>query len=158
MYEIQSFRSTPQDIRVCGLSTLLIVLALLQSSCSPQARIQRLLAHHPELSTIDSIHIKDTLIIPGMNLDTSFVFSTIVDSVVLQKDKIHLVLKKIHDTLLIHAAVEKDTVYISRVIPVSKIKVVKESFLTTFKSMLPWLVIALIALIVLAVCLHSWLK
>jgi len=93
-----------------------------------------------------------------MKLDTSFVFSTKVDSVVLQKDKLHLVLKKVHDTLVIHAALEKDTVYISKVIPVSKIKVVRESFLTTFKSMLPWLVIALIALIVLAVFIHSWLK
>jgi hypothetical protein len=158
MYEIQFFRSTPQSIRVCGLSTLLIVLVILQSSCSPQARLQRLLAHHPELSTIDSIHINDTVIIPGAKIDTSFLFSTIVDSVVLQKDKIHLVLKRVHDTLVIHAAVETDTVYISRVIPFSKIKVVKESFLTTFKSMLPWLVITLIALIVLAVCLHSWLR
>jgi hypothetical protein len=157
MYEIQFFRSTPQVVRVCGISTLLILLMIL-SSCSPQARLQRLIAHHPELSAIDSIHIKDTVIIPGMKLDTSFVFSTKVDSFVLQKDKIHLVLKKVHDTLVIHAALEKDTVYISKVIPVSKIKVVRESFLTTFKSMLPWLVIALIALIVLAVFIHSWLK
>lgn len=50
MYEIQFFRLTPQGIRVCGLSTLLIVLVILQSSCSPQARLQRLLAHHPDLS------------------------------------------------------------------------------------------------------------
>jgi hypothetical protein len=157
MYKIQFFRSTPQDVSVCGISTLLILLMIL-SSCSPQARLQRLLAHHPELSTTDSIHFKDTVILPVMKFDTSFVFSTKVDSVVLQKDKINLVLKKVHDTLVVHAAVEKDTVYISRVVPVSKIKVVKASFLTAFKSMLPWLVIALIALIVLAVFIHSWLK
>ncbi len=157
MYAIQFFRSTPPDTRTCGLSPLLILLVIL-ASCSPQARLQHLLAHHPELSTLDSIHIKDTVIIPGMKLDTSFVFTTKFDSVVLQKDKVHLVLKKVHDTLVIHAALERDTIYISKVVPVSKIKVVKESFLTSFKSMLPWFVIALIALIVLVVFLHSWFK
>jgi hypothetical protein len=158
MYKIQFFRSTPQNNRLCGISALLIVLMILQSSCSPQIRLQRLLARHPELSTIDSIHIKDTVIIPGMKLDTSVIFSTKFDSIVLQKDKFHLVVKKIHDTLVIHAEVKRDTVYISKVLPVSKIKVIKETFLTTFRSILPWLVIALITLTILAVFLHTWFK
>jgi len=135
-----------------------IILILVLQSCSPQSRLHRLIAHHPELSIVDSIHIKDTVIVPGMKFDTAFVFSTKIDSVLVQKDHLHLVIQKVHDTLLIHAAVDPDTIYISKVVPVTKIKVVKESFLTSFKTMLPWLVVALIALIILSVFIHSWLK
>jgi len=157
MYKIQFFRSTPQRSKAAIL-LLPIILILVLQSCSPQSRLHRLIAHHPELSTVDSIHIKDTVILPGMKFDTSFVFSTKTDSIILQKDHLHLVLQKVHDTLVIHAAVDPDTIYISKVVPVTKFKIVKESFLNSFKSMLPWLVIALIALIVLAIFLHSWFK
>jgi len=157
MYKIQFFSSTLQRSNALVLILPTILILVLQS-CSPQYRLHRLIAHHPELTMVDSIHINDTVIVPGMKFDTSFVYSTKIDSVILQKDHLHLVIQKVHDTLVIHAAVDPDTIYISKVIPVTKIKVVKESFLTSFKSMLPWLVIALIALIVLAVLLHSWLK
>lgn len=155
MFVIQFYRSIQQGIKAFGH---LILLSILLFSCSPEARLHHLLSRHPELAIIDSIHTRDTVIIHGLKLDTSFIFSTKVDSVVLQKEKLHLVIQKVHDTVVIHAALEQDTVYINRVLPVSKIKVVKESFLTSFKSMLPWFVIALIALIVLAVFLHSWFK
>jgi len=149
MFAIQFYRSILQGIKAFGQ---LIILFILLSSCSPEARLHHLLSRHPELSVIDSIHTRDTVIIHGLKLDTSFVFSTKIDSVVLQKERLHLVFQKVHDTVVIHAALEQDTVYINR------IKVVKESFLTSFKSMLPWLVIALITLTVLAVFLHSWFK
>jgi hypothetical protein len=155
MFAIQFYRSILQGIKAFGQ---LIILFILLSSCSPEARLHHLLSRHPELSVIDSIHTRDTVIIHGLKLDTSFVFSTKIDSVVLQKERLHLVFQKVHDTVVIHAALEQDTVYINRILPVSKIKVVKESFLTSFKSMLPWLVIALITLTVLAVFLHSWFK
>jgi hypothetical protein len=155
MYKIP-FSKSGQMINNAGRIFITIVILSMHASCSPEARLQRLLTHHPELSTTDSIHVKDTVIIPGMKFDTSFIFSTRIDSVVFQKDKVHLVLKKVHDTLVIHGAVEKDTVYVSRVVPVSKIKIVKPSFLSTLKSMLPWLVIGLITLTVLAVYLHKW--
>jgi len=158
MSEIHYSRSTLQGVSACRLLLSLIVLVSLLASCSPATRLQRLLAHHPELSVVDSLHFKDTVIVPGLKIDTSVVFMNKIDSIVLHKDSFHLVVKQVHDTFVIHSELERDTIYINRTVPVSKIKIVKPSFLTTFKSMLPWLVIGLITFTVLTIVIHSWFR
>jgi len=131
------------------MASFILITLISLTSCSPQARLQRLIAHHPELTTVDSLHIKDTVIVPGLKLDTAFVFTTKTDSVILHKDKLQVVIKKVHDTLLVEAAIKPDTIYINKEIAVSKIKIIKQSFLTTLKPILPWLVIGLIAVVIL---------
>ena len=136
----------------------LLLLLLLLSSCSPQYRLNRLIALHPELKTPDTIFIRDSLIVPQVQVDTMFDFKTIRDTVVIQKDRLQIKLSKIHDTLFLTGKCKGDTVYINRKIPVEKIKIVKPDYLDNFISKLPWIVIGFICLILLFVFIRWFPK
>jgi len=127
--------------------TFSLLLILLLSSCSPQYRLNRLIALHPELKTPDTIFIRDSLIVPQVQVDTMFDFKTIRDTVIIQKDRLQIKLRKIRDTLFLTGQCKGDTVYINRKIPVEKVKIVKPDYLDNFISKLPWIVIGLIILI-----------
>ena len=138
--------------------TLSLLLLLLLSSCSPQYRLNRLLALHPELKTPDTIFIKDSVIVPQVQVDTLFDFKTIRDTVIIQKDRLQIKLRKIHDTLFLTGKCKGDTVYINRKIPVDKIRIVKPDYLNNFISKLPWIVIGLICLILFFVFIRFIVK
>jgi hypothetical protein len=127
--------------------TLSLLLILLLSSCSPQYRLNRLLARHPELKIPDTLFIRDSVIVPQVQADTMFDLKTIRDTVIIQKDRLQVKLSRIHDTLFLTGKCKGDTVYINRKIPVEKIKIVKPDKLDNFISKLPWIVIGLICLI-----------
>ena len=130
---------------------LALLLLLLFTSCSPSYRLNRLLALHPELKTPDTLLISDSVIIPQVRFDTIFDYKTIPDTVIIQKDRLQIKLRKINDTLFLTGNCKGDTVYITRKIPVEKIKIVKPDILDNFISKLPWMVIGLISLILLFV-------
>jgi len=134
-----------------AMKTTLSLLLLLFTSCSPSYRLNRLLALHPELKTPDTLFIKDSVIIPQVRFDTMFDYKTIPDTVIIQKDRLQIKLRKIHDTLFLTGKCKGDTVYITRKIPVEKIKIVKPDILDNFISKLPWIVIGLICLVLLFV-------
>ena len=133
--------------------TLSLLLILLLSSCSPQYRLNRLLALHPELKIPDTLFIRDSVIVPQVQVDTILDFKTIRDTVVIQKDRLQIKLSKIHDTLFLTGKCKGDTVYINRKIPVEKIKIVKPDYLDNFISKLPWIVIGLTILLLLFIWL-----
>ena len=138
--------------------TLSLLLLLLLTSCSPQYRLNRLIALHPELKTPDTIFIRDSLIVPQVQVDTMFDFKTIRDTVIIQKDRLQIKLSRIHDTLFLTGQCKGDTVYINRKIPVEKIKIVKPDYLDNFISRLPWIVIGFICLILLFVFIRWFPK
>ena len=138
--------------------TLSLLLILLLTSCSPQYRLNRLIALHPELKTPDTIFIRDSLIVPQVQVDTMFDLKTIRDTVIIQKDRLQIKLSKIHDTLFLTGKCKGDTVYINRKIPVEKIKIVKPDYLDNFISKLPWIVIGLICLVLLLVFIQRFPK
>lgn len=82
-------------IRILFLIGLVFHLALVLS-CSPQARLNRIIKHHPELANTDTIYITKT--IPGFNVDTIFKASTNtagLDSVIIQyKTRIDTIILK----------------------------------------------------------------
>ena len=127
---------------------LLLILCLI-TGCSPTYRLNRLLALHPELKIADTLIIRDSLIVPQVQVDTMLDFKTIRDTVIIQKDRLQIKLRKIHDTLFLTGKCKGDTVYINRKIPVEKIKIVKPDYLDNFISKLPWIVIGLTILILL---------
>jgi hypothetical protein len=53
----------------------LILLLLLFSSCSPEARLNRLVKNNPHLLVKDTIVVKDTIKIKGSVRDSTFIFS-----------------------------------------------------------------------------------
>ena len=138
--------------------TPFLLLILLLSSCSPQYRLNRLLALHPELKIPDTLFIRDSVIVPQVQVDTILDFKTIRDTVVIQKDRLQIKLSKIHDTLFLTGKCKGDTVYITRKIPVEKIRIVKPDYLDNFISKLPWIVIGLICLVLLFVFFRWFLK
>jgi len=126
---------------------LFILFLCLIVSCSPSYRLNRLLALHPELKIPDTLFIRDSLIVPQVQVDTILDFKTIRDTVIIQKDRQQIKLHRIHDTLFLSGKCKGDTVYITRKIPIEKIKIVKPDLLNNLISKIPWLVIGFIFLV-----------
>jgi len=133
------------------MKTILPILMLLivASSCSPTHRLNRLLALHPELKIPDTILINDTLTTPQYEADTVIHIDSIHDTVIVQKDKLEIKLKRIHDTLYIQGKCKADTVIVQRTIPVEKIKIVRADKLDNLIKAIPWLVSGFIVFLTL---------
>ena len=131
------------------VNLILLLILCLTTGCSPTYRLNRLLALHPELKIPDTLIIRDSLIVPQVRVDTMFDIKTILDTVIIQKDRLQIKLSRIHDTLFVTGKCKGDTVYITRKIPVEKIKIVKADKIDNLISKLPWIVIGLIFLILL---------
>jgi len=106
-------------------ASLLITVVLCLSSCSPEARLGRLLKKHPELRQSDTIVLRDTMISPASEADTQLVWNLIHDTVRVEKDRLVLSLRKVHDTLYLRGKCKSDTVVIRRKIPVTRYVVSK---------------------------------
>ena len=130
--------------------SLLLVMST-QTGCSPTARLNRLLIHHPELMIPDTIVISDTMTIPQVEADTVFYLDSIHDTIILQKDRLEITLNRIHDTLYVRGKCKADTIIIHRSIPVEKIKIVKSDKLDQLISKIPWIISGLIGLLVFAI-------
>lgn len=104
---------------------------LLLASCSPQRRLHRLVSKHPELSRTDTINIQDTVIVPGVKVDTIFHSSLLKDTITITKEKLKIRLIEVNDTIYLDAKVEPDTVILTKEILVDRIIHVKpENWLT----------------------------
>ncbi|HNQ67843.1 MAG TPA: hypothetical protein PKN32_05660 [Bacteroidales bacterium] len=110
------------------ITYLLIIVSasILLFSCSPQKRLNRLVALHPELSTTDTIHIRDTTIIPETRIDTAFNDSMMDDTVIFTKEKLTVKLHRMRDSVYMEAEYGGDTVVIEKEIPVDRI-ILKEN-------------------------------
>ena len=66
-----------------------MILSLLLA-CSPAKRFNRLITKHPELLTIDSVVIHDTITIyvPEVHTDTVVTLKELIDTVTLTKDRV----------------------------------------------------------------------
>ena len=83
----------------------------------------------PELiQTPDTLRIKDTLMIPHVEVDTSFVFSPVHfnDTIIIEKERIKIQYVKKDSLIYLSGECIEDTIYIDREIPVEKI-VIKET-------------------------------
>ena len=126
---------------------ILLFIMLLLSSCSPQQRLQHLLASHPELKASDTLLVKDTLIVPGTSIDTSVNLLNLRDTVVITKDKLVIQLEKKHDTLFIQGKCKADTIIKTLHIATEKIRVIKPDRVSAFIAKIPWIVIGLITIV-----------
>ena len=129
------------------IGAFLLLLIILLSSCSPQRRLNRLLALHPELKTPDTLVLRDTIPIPQIQTDTILRISTLHDTVTLHKDHLQVKIHRLRDTIYIQSKTLPDTIFINRRIPVQLIKNIQPNTLDNFISKIPWLVIAFIFLV-----------
>jgi hypothetical protein len=128
--------------------TLLLIIA-----CSPSKRLSRLITHHPELITQDTLTFRDTIITSTNNIDTAILIKNLTDTIILVKDNLRITLKRVHDTLFIQGECKGDTIYIEHRVPVEKVKFVKPDKFDTLIAKLPWLIAGLIALVILGIFL-----
>ncbi len=99
---------------------VLLFLFVFLFSCSPQKRLNKLILKHPELVQTDTIQVKETIIIPGLQIDTQFVTKP-TDTVVIEKEKLHTVIYRKYDTLIVHQVLQPDTIFVEKKIPVDKV-------------------------------------
>jgi len=103
------------------LLILAAVIVSLTSSCTPQKRLNRLVALHPELATTDTIRIRDTTIIPETRIDTSFNQDRLKDTVIITKEKLTVKIHQVLDTVYVEAEHAADTVVVEREVVVEKV-------------------------------------
>jgi len=105
-----------------------LLALLLLFACSPKTRFTRLIEKHPELLTIDSVEVIDTvrITVPKVEHDTVFTnhFFTEIrkDTLVIQKDRLTIEIyhDTIHDSVYVRGICDTITVekVIERKIPV----------------------------------------
>ena len=95
----------------------IIALIALVISCTPQRRLERLLRKHPELTSIDSITIHDTIrvIVPEVHLDTVVTLQQLYDTVYLEQEqlKVKVWMDRYHK---VYIQGKCDTVYIDKIV------------------------------------------
>jgi hypothetical protein len=103
------------------LLILAAVIVSLTSSCTPQKRLNRLVALHPELATTDTIRIRDTTIIPETRIDTSFNQDRLKDTVIITKEKLTVKIHQVLDSVYVEAEHAADTVIVEKEVVVEKV-------------------------------------
>lgn len=134
-----------------------IAALILATACSPQARLTRLLTHHPELTLSDTLSFRDTIILAPVEADTVIALAELKDTVYLRNESLEISLLATASTLFVKGKCKTDTVYRTHRVNVEKIKVVKPDRLDAFISKIPWLVVGLIAMAALT-CLVLYRK
>ena len=136
----------------------LCLLILLLTSCSPQRRLSRLLALHPELKTPDTLVLRDTIPIPQIQTDTILRISTLRDTVTLHKDHLQVKIHRLRDTIYIQSKTLPDTIYKTHHIPIQVIRYFQPGKLDNLISKLPWLIIGLGIIVTLVIYIISKFK
>lgn len=135
---------------------LLIISFVLLAACSPQRRLARLVEHHPELKTADTLCITDTVTLPGVTADTAVPVSVISDPVIVERERLQIIIRKVRDTLYIRGKCKPDTVIIRRQIPVERIHIIRPDNRSALIRRIPWIVVGIVA--VCAAVIVLWLR
>ncbi len=93
-----------------------LLIALLIASCSPKDRFTRLIEKHPELLTVDSVTIHDTIrvVVPEVKVDTVVKVNDLLDTIFLEKEQLKVKVWMKGDQVFIEG--KCDTVYIDKII------------------------------------------
>jgi hypothetical protein len=134
---------------------IILLIALILGACSPQKRLHRLVALHPELVQNDTIRINDTTFIPSIQIDTLVHINTLHDTVTITKEKLRVQIHRIKDTVYIEAEQQADTVIVHKEVPVEKIVYQKPDGKTNI-GLIWFLLGALVVMVVVLVLGFGW--
>jgi len=89
---------------------------MLLISCSPKDRFTRLIEKHPELLTVDSVTIHDTVrvVVPEVKVDTVVKVNDLLDTIYIEKEQLKVKVWMKGDDVFIEG--KCDTVYIDKII------------------------------------------
>jgi len=100
----------------------IILISLLFICCSPQERLNRLITKHPQLLQLDTLVVRDTVVVENYNYDTTTLIRLHDSTIVINNERV--ILKYYYDTLreVIYHEVEclGDTVYTGKIVTVEK--------------------------------------
>lgn len=134
--------------------SLLIALVI---SCTPQRRLERLLRKHPELTSIDSITIHDTIrvIVPEVRVDTIVTLEQLLDTVYLEQEqlKVKVWMDRYHK---VYIQGKCDTVYIDKIVT-RKVPIRIYEKTPMWKKILNW-IFALLLIVTVCVTLYKVIK
>src|SRR5664279_944225 len=126
---------------------LLLIIAL-TGACSPSHRLATLIANHPELTTVDTLLVKDTLTIPLAEADTCLDVNSIAEPVFITQGRLEMEIGIRHDTIHLKGKCKPDTIIRTRNIPFERIKLVKPDRTEAIIANIPGLVAGMIAIMV----------
>lgn len=135
----------------------ILVLITLIISCTPQRRLERLLRKHPELTSVDSITIHDTIrvIVPEVHLDTVVTLQQLYDTVYLEQEQLKVkVWMDRYNKVYIQG--KCDTVYIDKIVT-RKIPIRIYEKTPIWKKIINW-VIAILLIITVIYTLYKVAK
>jgi len=96
-------------------------LALLSlSGCSAQWHLNKAIRKDPSLLQKEVVSVVDTVIVPGVEVHDTLVFSDI-DTVEIVKDNFHVKLVRVRDSIFIDGGCKTDTLIRTVSIPVDKV-------------------------------------
>jgi len=104
-----------------------ILIACLLTSCSPSGRLERLVEHHPELKTTDTVRFFDIVPVPPVSIDTTLPVISLADTAIISRDRLEISLLRIRDTVIVHGKCKADTIIHEILIPVEHIKLVSQA-------------------------------
>lgn len=131
-------------------SFILLLLSFILSSCSPQKRLERLLNRYPELLIKDTVTALVNVPIPAKNAKFTINY-TYPDSLIslYSSDSIKLTYIVTNDSIIeVFIQVPPDTITVPVNVPVEKIKYITPGNWGLFLKDVPYLCIAVVAIII----------
>lgn len=126
------------------------ILLLLLVSCTPQKRLNRLITKHPNLIQLDTLIVRDTIVVNSYNYDTITTFKYSDTTIIVNTEKV--LAKYYFDTLRqeIWHQIEckEDTIFYEKLVPVEKVVYKELSFWEKY-SLLIYIALALFVLLII---------
>ena len=98
-------------------ASLCIFIGFLLSSCSANWHLRKAIAKDPSILQPKELVLIDTVVVvPSLRVDTLAYFRT--DTITIEKERLRVQIKRIHDTLRISAECQADTVRIFKEVEV----------------------------------------
>jgi hypothetical protein len=126
------------------------ILIILLVSCSPQKRLNRLITKHPNLIQLDTLIVRDTIVVNSYNYDTITTFKYSDTTIIVNTEKV--LAKYYFDTLRqeIWHQIEckEDTIFYEKLVPVEKVVYKELSFWEKYETLI-YILLALFVLLVI---------
>ena len=145
------FPNNPNRLTTLIILCLFFILSvILLCGCSPQKRLNRLVAKHPELINRYTIYRNDTTIINGTIIDTVFKSGITKDTIIIKEN--NLTIKYFNDGKTTYIKGKVDTITVIKKVPliVNSVNVKplnrKERFVMWVADNLAWLILVAMGL------------
>lgn len=126
------------------------ILILLLVSCSPQKRLNRLISKNPDLIQLDTLIVRDTIVIESFNYDTVTTFKYSDTTIIVNTEKV--LARYYYDTLRqeIWHEIEckEDTIFYEKLVTVEKVVYKELSFWEKYETLI-YILLALFVLLVI---------